>query len=144
MLLMCLCMLKHMQSKHPTLVSSTSTSVRVQIQQATALPSTGHKPGYQLKAELDAGGTLTLPILAIHQSLLFRWPIIRDQRICTGYNTWVQPMRFRHLIWIPTNALSISQGNSVDLTSLKMTLDSDPNEIQTISLDTNKQRGWSQ
>ncbi|NOT36761.1 MAG: hypothetical protein HOP11_05240 [Saprospiraceae bacterium] len=95
--------------------------------------------GYQLKVELDpAGGTNftnmgNSPILAVPiASYALKAGSVAGDTDGNPLNE-IQSLNFNGT----TNALSISQGNNVDLTSLKNDADADPlNEIQTISLDT--------
>lgn len=95
--------------------------------------------GYQLKVELDAAGGTNFtnlgnsPILAVPLA-----NYATKAGSVPGDNDMSPTNEIQTLnLNTATNALSISQGNSVDLTSLKNDADSDPaNEIQTISLDT--------
>ena len=95
--------------------------------------------GYQLKVELDpAGGTSftnlgNSPILAVPiANFAAKAGSVPGDNDMSPTNE-IQTLNLNST----TNALSISQGNSVDLTGLKNDADADPaNEIQMISLDT--------
>lgn len=95
--------------------------------------------GYQLKVELDPAGGTTFTNLG--NSPILSVPIANfatKAGSVAGDNDGnptneIQTLTFNN----NTNVLSITQGNTVDLTPLRNDADADPvNEIQTISLDT--------
>jgi len=98
------------------------------------------KGGFQLKVDMDAnGGTTyapmgTSPILSVPiAAYAFKAQSAANDNDTDPQNE-VQSMSFNSM----TNSLTLTPGNSVDLSSLKNDADADPgNEIQAISIDTN-------
>lgn len=96
--------------------------------------------GYQLKVDMDVNGGAvfspmgTSPILAVPVAAY----ALKAQSAVQGDADADPTNEIQNLTFTPaTNMLSISKGNSVDLTSIKNDADADPtNEIQTLSLDT--------
>ena len=92
--------------------------------------------GFQLKVDMDVNGGAvfapmgTSPILAVP---------VAAYALKAANDADADPANeIQNLSFVPaTNMLSVSKGNSVDLTALKNDADADPaNEIQTLSLDT--------
>ncbi|MBK8483437.1 MAG: hypothetical protein WAR77_11425 [Saprospiraceae bacterium] len=96
--------------------------------------------GYQLKVDMDPAGGATFapmgvsPILAVPVAAF----ALKAQSAINGDADSNPQNELQNLTFnSATNNLAISQGNNVDLTSLKNDADADAtNEIQTISLDT--------
>ncbi len=97
------------------------------------------KGGYQLKVDMDAAGGTTFSPIGTSPILAVPVAVYASKAGSAANDLDVNPQNeLQNLTFTPaTNNLAISQGNNVDLTSLKNDADADAsNELQEISFDT--------